>query len=81
VTIDDMLERIHWSRRMAKMSPLRKANLIQNVRQLERRLNDGWDRINQAEQRGDDAEAWIDFWIELLHQYEAAWDDLSEARP
>lgn len=46
---------------------------------LERRLNDGWDRIEQAQRRGEDTAAWESFWIDLLHQYEAAFDALPEA--
>ena len=46
---------------------------------LERRLNDGWNRIEEAKRRGDDVTAWEDFWIDLLHQYEAACDLLPEA--
>lgn len=45
---------------------------------LERRLNDGWNRIEEAKRRGDDVTAWETFWIELLHQYEAAFDALPD---
>lgn len=45
---------------------------------LERRLNDGWSRIEEALRRGDDVAAWEAFWIDLLHQYEAAFDALPE---
>lgn len=46
---------------------------------LERRLNDGWSRIEEAKRRGEDVTAWETFWIELLAQYEAACDELPEA--
>ena len=46
---------------------------------LERRLNDGWNRIEEAQRRGEDVQAWESFWIDLLHQYEAAFDALPEA--
>lgn len=46
---------------------------------LERRLNDGWNRIEEALRRGEDVHAWESFWIDLLHQYEAAFDALPEA--
>lgn len=46
---------------------------------LERRLNDGYARIDQALAQGNDVSAWEDFWIELLHQYESAVDYVPEA--
>ncbi|MBA3380123.1 MAG: hypothetical protein M3490_01585 [Chloroflexota bacterium] len=46
---------------------------------LERRLADGYARIEDANLRGQDVTAWEEFWIDLLHQYEAAVDDLPEA--
>jgi hypothetical protein len=44
------------------------------VATLERRLDDGWTRIEEAKARGEDVSAWEDFWIDLLHQYERACD-------
>ncbi|MBA2468181.1 MAG: hypothetical protein H0V37_02110 [Chloroflexia bacterium] len=46
---------------------------------LERRLADGYARIEAARQLGQDVSAWEAFWIQLLHQYEAAVDDFPEA--
>jgi hypothetical protein len=46
---------------------------------LERRLDDGYARIEQALAQGEDVTAWEDFWIELLHQYESAVDCMPEA--
>ncbi len=46
---------------------------------LERRLTDGYTRIEVARSRGQDVTAWEEFWIELLHQYEMAVDDFPEA--
>ncbi len=46
---------------------------------LEQRLNDGYERIEQALARGEDVTAWEAFWIDLLHQYEEASDPLLEA--
>lgn len=46
---------------------------------LERRLADGYARIEEARTRGQDVTAWEEFWIDLLHQYEAAVDGLPEA--
>ena len=46
---------------------------------LERRLEDGYRRIEQALQDGADVTAWEDFWIHLLREYEVVCDDLSLA--
>ena len=46
---------------------------------MERRLADGYLRIEQARMQGQDIAAWEDFWIDLLHQYESMVDDLPEA--
>lgn len=46
---------------------------------LERRLADGYSRIEDARSRGRDVTAWEEFWIDLLHQYESTVDDLPEA--
>ena len=52
---------------------------IGSLATLEQRLHDGYARIEQAKGRGEDVTAWEEFWIELLHQYEATFDDLPEA--
>ncbi len=49
------------------------------LRSLERRLDDGYARIEQAIARGEDVTSWEAFWIDLLRQYESAWDELPEA--
>ena len=46
---------------------------------LERRLADGYARIEDARSSGQDVTAWEEFWIDLLHQYESTVDDLPEA--
>lgn len=46
---------------------------------LEQRLNDGYERIEQALQRGEDVESWTDFWMSLLKEYEEACKVLPEA--
>lgn len=46
---------------------------------LERRLADGYARIEDARSRGQDVTAWEEFWIDLLHQYELTVDDFPEA--
>lgn len=48
--------------------------------ELQHRLNDGWRKIEEAQARREDVGAWEDFWIDLLHQYEAEWDRLEGAR-
>ncbi len=42
---------------------------------LELRLADGFQRIDVARNCGEDVSAWEDFWIELLHRYEALCDE------
>lgn len=37
---------------------------------LERRLDEGYARIEEAIARGEDVTAWTDFWVQLLRQYE-----------
>ena len=48
-------------------------------RTLERRLDDGYQRIEEALRDGADVGAWEDFWIQLLREYEAVCEDLSVA--
>jgi hypothetical protein len=45
---------------------------------LEQRLTDGERRIEEATQIGADTAAWEDFWIELLHTYEAVYRRLQQ---
>ena len=42
---------------------------------LQRRLEDGYQRIDHALRHGDDVRAWEDFWLQLLREYEALCDD------
>jgi len=51
----------------------------QSLATLERRLDDGYARIEHARSLGQDITAWEDFWIDLLRQYELACDSLPEA--
>lgn len=37
---------------------------------LERRLDDGYKRIADAQAQGRDVQAWEEFWIQLLREYE-----------
>ncbi len=50
--------------------------LLSQLSMLERRLEDGYRRIDIAQDDGKDVAAWESFWIELLHQYEAVCDGL-----
>lgn len=47
----------------------------ESIDSLKLRLADGFQRIDVARTRGEDVSAWEDFWIELLHRYEALCDD------
>lgn len=44
---------------------------------LETRLDDGWDRIESAKANGTDVEAWEDFWMTLLNEYQGVCDALT----
>jgi hypothetical protein len=46
---------------------------------LARRLEDGYQRIDQAIATGADVVAWETFWIDLLREYESVCDELREA--
>ncbi len=46
---------------------------------LERRLHEGYVRIEEALAAGQDVASWEQFWIELLHQYEAVCVQLETA--
>ncbi len=43
---------------------------------LERRLEDGYRRIEEAKVQGRDVKAWEEFWIQLLREYEEICDGL-----
>lgn len=43
---------------------------------LEDRLDDGYRRIEEARVQGRDVQAWEDFWIQLLREYEEICDGL-----
>ena len=46
---------------------------------LEQRLDDGFDRIDQASLAGSDVSEWESFWIRLLGEYEDVCRELEEA--
>ena len=43
---------------------------------LEHRLDDGYRRIEEARLQGRDVQAWEEFWIQLLREYEEICDGL-----
>lgn len=49
------------------------------IANLERRLADGYQRIESAISRGEDVQVWEAFWISLLHSYEELCDDVRQA--
>jgi len=46
---------------------------------LVRRLDDGYQRIDQAVASGADVAAWESFWIDLLREYESVCDEMLAA--
>lgn len=45
-------------------------------KQLAKRLDDGYARIDQAVAEGKDVAAWETFWLSLLQEYEAVVDEM-----
>lgn len=56
-------------------TPFRRLDEEQSLRRLEERLNDGYEMIEQRRQAGLDVSKLEDFWIDLLHEYEARCDN------
>jgi hypothetical protein len=48
-------------------------------RRLENRLDDGFDRIDQAVLSGTDVSEWESFWLRLLGEYEDVCRELYQA--
>jgi hypothetical protein len=61
------------------VTPLESARLADRCRSLEQRLDDGFERIDQASLAGSDVTEWESFWIRLLGEYEDVCRDLKEA--
>lgn len=55
------------------------SELLAELASLDRRLRDGEARIEAAIANGDQVAAWEEFWIKLLHEYEALHDRISSA--
>jgi hypothetical protein len=49
--------------------------IVDRRRALERRLDDGYIRIDEALRAGTDVTAWEDFWLALLADYEHVCDE------
>ena len=56
-------------------------DLQQELAVLEERLRDGERRIEEAIVLGASTEKWEEFWIELLHTYEAVYSRLQGVDP
>lgn len=56
-------------------TPFKRLNEEETLRRLEQRLNDGYEMIEKRRADGIDVTKLEDFWIELLHEYEARCDD------
>lgn len=54
--------------------------LLEQRDRLAARLEDGWNRLTQAEAAGTDTAEWEAFWNKLLQEYEAVCHQLAEAR-
>lgn len=50
------------------------------IKTLEQRLNTGYDLIDKRKAAGLDVTKLEDFWIQLLHEYEAACDELEAGK-
>ena len=59
--------------------PIEISNRMSEAAQLERRLEDGYVRIEQAKLDGVDTSAWEEFWVKLLQEYQSICDELAEA--
>ena len=57
----------------------RRHHILDRRASLERRLEDGYQRIDDALRDGADVDAWEEFWIQLLGEYEGVCEDLGLA--
>ena len=44
------------------------------------RLEDGWNKIVEAQNAGQDVARWDDVWLRLLAEYEALYDEIAGGR-
>ena len=59
--------------------PVEITSRMHEIAKLERRLEDGFARIEDAKRDGIDTSDWEEFWAKLLLQYQALSDELAEA--
>jgi hypothetical protein len=59
--------------------PIEISTRMTEISQLERRLDDGYARIEQARLDGIDTTTWEEFWVKLLVEYQSICDELTEA--
>lgn len=52
---------------------------MDRAKQLERRMQDSYERIDQTVAEGADVAAWETFWLDLLHEYESTCDEIRGA--
>jgi hypothetical protein len=51
-----------------------------HIQTLEERLNNGYALIDKKKAQGLDVSKLEDFWIQLLHEYEAACNEMEQGR-
>ncbi|HYI93433.1 MAG TPA: hypothetical protein VEX68_07810 [Bryobacteraceae bacterium] len=59
--------------------PVEITSRMSEAAQLERRLEDGYARIEDARLEGINTSDWEEFWIKLLREYEEICNKLAEA--
>lgn len=57
------------------------STLQERITAVETRLQDGFERIGAAMERGQTVDHWERVWIGLLREYEALSDELAVAKP
>jgi hypothetical protein len=62
-----------------RSSHLLQTDLSDRCRTLEERLDDGYQRIDQAVLSGTDVTEWESFWLRLLGEYEDVCRELDQA--
>ena len=62
-----------------RSSSLSRTDLDARRRTLENRLDDGFDRIDQAVLSGTDVSEWESFWLRLLGEYEDLCREVDQA--
>lgn len=62
-----------------RATPLGRSGGDLRRKSLEHRLDDGYERIDQAALAGSDVTEWESFWIRLLGEYEDVCRELEEA--